>query len=493
MSVSPAITPTQQQNPPPHDDRMRCGTLTYTKAGLFALFGWMLWGDFCFTLMSNIWANIIPLVMRAEGAPNTVVALVMTTIPSAMNFVLNPIISTFSDRYRGKRGRRIPFLLYSAPFISFFLILLGFSQEIGGFLYGLLAHLSPGLTQSAVTVVLIGLLVVCFMFFDLFVATVFYYLFNDVVPQAFIGRFLGLFRVVGGLAGALFNFFLFKYATSHTSTIFFGGAILYLVAFLLLGFHVKEGEYPPPEAMSKKKGFFLDIIKTYFRECFSHRIFRRVFAYSALSSVSGSINVFLIFMAISIGLTLDEVGKVAAVVGIVSMLLSYPMGTMVDHIHPLRVKLIVQMLFCVVTLMKCVFLFYDFPRDVAFWIYAALAGIAIPLQAANAAAGMPMVMRLFPHERFGQFCAANAMCGAFGAVIGGLLGGVFLDVLKRVFSDRGDYYYRFVPAWSLVFMLMASIMCYLVYREWQKLGGDKNYQSPIEDKFAGFHGSESSS
>ena len=471
----------------------RCGTLTYTKAGLFALFGWMLWGDFCFSLMTDIWRNIIPLVMRTEGAPNTVVALVMTTIPSAMNFVLNPIISTFSDRYRGKRGRRIPFLLYSAPFISFFLLLLGFSQEIGRFFHGWLVMLSPGLTQSAVTVGLIGVLVVCFMFFDLFVATVFYYLFNDVVPQAFIGRFLGLFRVVGGLAGALFNFFLFKYATSHTSTIFFGGAILYLTAFLLLGLNVKEGEYPPPEAMTKKKGFSFDIIKTYFRECFTHRIFRRVFAYSALSSVSNSINVFLIFMAISIGLSLDEVGKVAAVVGIVSMILSYPMGTMVDYIHPLRVKLIVQMLFCIVTLMKCVFLVYDFPRDVAFWIYAALAGIAIPLQAANAAAAMPMVMRLFPHERFGQFCAANAMCSAFGAVIGGLLGGIFLDVMKRVFSTSGDYYYRFVPVWSLTFMLLASLMCYLAYLEWKKLAGDKNYKSPIEDKFTGFNITESTS
>lgn len=85
------------------------------------------------------------------------------------------------------------------------------------------------------------------------------------------------------------------------------------------------------------------------------------------------------------------------------------------------------------------------------------------------------------------------MSGAFGAVIGGLLGGIFLDVMKRLFSDSGDYYYRFVPAWSLAFMLLASMMCFLVYREWKKLGGDKNYQSPIEDKFTGFHGSGSTS
>lgn len=39
-----------------------CGTLTYTKAGLFVLFAWLLWGDFCFTLME-------------AAAPNCLIAL----------------------------------------------------------------------------------------------------------------------------------------------------------------------------------------------------------------------------------------------------------------------------------------------------------------------------------------------------------------------------------------------------------------------------------
>lgn len=470
-------------------ERYRCGTLVYSKAGLFVLFSWMLWGDFCFSLMGEIWRNILPLVLKSEGAPNTMTALVITTIPQAMNFFLNPIISTASDRYRSKRGRRIPFLLYSAPFISFFLILLGFSRELGGLLYGWLGPLFPGLTTGLVTGGLICVLIVGFMFFDLFVATVFYYLFNDVVPPTFIGRFLGCYRVIGGLAGALFNFFVFQYATSHTSLIFLGGAILYLVAFLMLGLNVKEGEYPPPDAMAPKKGFSIEVVKTYFRECFSHRLFRRVFAYSALAGASGAINVFLIFMAFSIGLTIGEVGQVAGVVGVVTVVLSYPMGSMVDRFHPLRVKLIAQAAFCGLTLMQCVFLFHDFPKDTAFWIYASLAGLAIPLHAANLAAAMPMVMRLFPHERFGQFCAANAMCGAFGAVVGSVLAGVFLDGLRRVFAADGDYYYRFVPVWTLGFSTIAAVVCFSIFREWKKLGGDKNYRPPIEDKFADFQAS----
>lgn len=469
------------------EPRYRCGTLIYTKAGLFTLFAYLLWGDFCFSLMEAIWPNILPLVLNSHGAPNYLVGLVIATIPQAMNFVLNPIISTASDRFRGKRGRRIPFLLWSTPFISFFLILMGFSRELGERLYGWFGNVHPGLTPSLITVGLICVLIGCFRFFELFVATVFWYLFNDVVPTAFIGRFLGFFRVIGGLAGALFNFFIFKYAESHTSMIFLGGALLYGTAFTLMCLNVKEGEYPPPDKMSEKKGFSFGPVKTFFKECFSNRIFRLVYSYSALSGAAGAINIFLIFMAFSIGLTKDEVGKVAGVAAVIGMCLMFPMGALVDKFHPLRVMMAAQIGFCVVTLLKCGFLFYDFPKDVAFWIYAALAGISIPVFTANTVAALPMAMRIFPHERFGQFCAANAMCAALGGIFAGVLAGVYLDSLKAVFASAGDYYYRFVPVWSFVFMILATAATFLIFREWKKLGGDKAYKPPVEDKFSNFH------
>ncbi|HRJ70941.1 MAG TPA: MFS transporter, partial [Terrimicrobiaceae bacterium] len=448
--------------PPKRDVRYQCGTLVYTKAGLFTLFVWLLWGDFCFTLMEAIWPNVLPLLLKSEGAPNMVTALAITTVPQLMNFVLNPIISTISDRYRSKLGRRIPFLLFSAPFITLFLILMGFSRELGRQMYSLFGGLSPHLTPAMMTVGLICVLIVCFRFFELFVATIFYYLFNDVVPTAFMGRFLGLFRAIGCLAGALFNFFLFKYAESHASIIFLGGAFLYGTAFLLMCLNVREGTYPEPDENSKRMKAPLAAVKIFFAECFRHRIFRRLFAYSALAGASGSINIFMIFMAFSIGLTIDQVGKVAGVSAVVAMLLMYPMGALVDRFHPLRVTIVAQIAFCTITLLQCIFLFYEFPKNIAFWTYASLAGISIPVLTANTAASLPLVMRLFPNERFGQFCAANAMCSALGISVAGVLAGVYLDTLKRFFASSGDYYYRFVPAWSFFFMALASVMSFLV-------------------------------
>lgn len=469
-------------------ERFRCGTLVYTPAGLFVLFSWLLLGDFCFTLMEAVWPAIVPLVLKAHEAPNFVIAIVMTTIPQAMNFILNPIISTASDRFRSRLGRRIPFLLFSAPFISLFLVLLGFADQIGLWLHGLLSHWNSDLSASTIIIALICVFIVIFRFFELFVSTVFYYLFNDVVPVAFIGRFIGFFKVVGALAGALFHFFIFKYATSHTSVIFLGAAVLYLTAFTLMSLNVKEGQYPPPDKMlDKKKKFSLAPVKTFFRECYSARIFRIMFAYSALLSASGAINVFLIFMAFSIGLTIDQVGKVNGATALGSILLMFPMGILIDKFHPLRVMIVAQIGYTLVALFKCVFLFHDFSPNIAFWIYLGLAMFYLPFFAANAMAGLPLVMRIFPHERFGQFCAANAMVAAASTVIFGALAGLFLDMMRRVLIKYGDYYYRLVPAWTFFFALFMLGASFLLYREWKRLGGDKNYRPPIEDKFNDFH------
>lgn len=40
--------------------RFSVGTLVYSKAGLAALFMWLLWGDFCFTMIETVMPSIVP-------------------------------------------------------------------------------------------------------------------------------------------------------------------------------------------------------------------------------------------------------------------------------------------------------------------------------------------------------------------------------------------------------------------------------------------------
>src|SRR5690242_20095927 len=104
--------------PPPAEDRMRVGTLRYTMGGLVWVFIWLLWGDFVFTLMEAVSPAIVPLRLKELGISDWLLPVVTAALPQLINTGLNPIISTASDRFRSRMGRRVPFMLFSAPFIS---------------------------------------------------------------------------------------------------------------------------------------------------------------------------------------------------------------------------------------------------------------------------------------------------------------------------------------------------------------------------------------
>ncbi len=55
--------------------------------------------------------------------------------------------------------------------------------------------------------------------FNMFIASVYYYLIPDVVRDH-QGRFYGLFRICGALAGVFFNYFVFGLAETHFEKIF---------------------------------------------------------------------------------------------------------------------------------------------------------------------------------------------------------------------------------------------------------------------------------
>lgn len=130
----------------------RVGTLSYTTFGLVNLFIWMLWGDFCFSMMELLIPNLLPLYLRMHEAPNWLIGLIVGSVPAAINFVVNPIISTRSDRTRTRWGRRIPYLFFATPFVTLFLILLGWSDAIGETVHSLLLPQNSWITVSKVVI-----------------------------------------------------------------------------------------------------------------------------------------------------------------------------------------------------------------------------------------------------------------------------------------------------------------------------------------------------
>ena len=135
----------------------------------------------------------------------------------------------------------------------FFLILLGWSDSIGAWIHNL--AFGPGGSPAKNIIVVIAIFAIAYQVFNLFIASVFYYLFADVVPTQFLGRFMALFRVAGTCAGFVFNLLVLPHADTHLPWIFTIVALVYLVSFLLMCFHVREGEYPPRQTCQSDRTF----------------------------------------------------------------------------------------------------------------------------------------------------------------------------------------------------------------------------------------------
>jgi MFS family permease len=222
----------------------KVGTLTYTGAGLTVLFLWLLWGDFAWTIKQRAVDPVAQLLMKRHGSSDLLIGLLVGSLPNALGMLLGPVIGVWSDRHRGRWGRRIPFLLVPTPFAAVAMAGVAFSPAMGRWLDGFLGTSSPGLNACVLLAFASSWLV--FEALTTVSNTVFGALINDVVPAELLGRFFGMFRAVGLLAGIVFNVFLMGQAETYATAIFVGLAIVYVVGFSMMCWKVREGSYPEP-------------------------------------------------------------------------------------------------------------------------------------------------------------------------------------------------------------------------------------------------------
>lgn len=480
-------------DPAAQPEVFKCGTLTYTKAALVTLFIWLLWGDFCFTLMETVVPSIVPLHLKGLNCPNWLIGLILSTIPNLMNMTVSPYISVRSDRCRSRWGRRIPFIATSIPFLFVSLVMIGCSHDISAWMsrtVPLLKDVAPG----AVTVGLIAVLMVLFQFFNQFVNSTFNYLFNDVVPQSHIGRFAGAFRIVGTAVSALYNFFIFRYAESHSREIFLGAAVLYAVGFGLMCFMVKEGEYPPLDESQEKKASRWENLRTFFRESFHEPFYRLLFISAGILAFAGVAWSFQVFFLLEMKMDLRQIGLYNGILMLAGMVATFFAATFVDRWHPLRAYTYGVIFTITGPVMNWVWLFIDLPGHIFFYLSLSAQLLYAFMNALSSACAMPITMRLFPHSRYGQFCSARGIVYSICTILGGFLVGGFYDVVKSLSTAYlsaypivgPGYCYRLYFVWAGGATLLNFIVISLAYRRWLKLGGDANFHPPAPWTKEGF-------
>jgi Na+/melibiose symporter-like transporter len=437
----------------------QAGTLRYTTAGIVVLFAWLLWGDFCLYLMESVIPRVLPLQLKALGASGSLTTALLTVVPGVIGIVWNPVISTWSDRCRSRWGRRIPFMLAGTPLVVILLVALGWSDAIGATLHRMAPQMfSPAIVMMAV----ISVLVVGFYSCNVVVYNLYFSLFNDVVPREFMGRFAVLFRVIGTSAGAAFNILIFPHAQTHLREIYIGAALLYGVAYVMMCLKVKEGQYPPPPSKETTAGKHRDVIRSYFRECFSQRFYVWYFLSSAFYGVSALMMPFLLLMNLSLGLTMQQVGWINGFAAILSIPAFLVTGFLMERVGVLKLYFWMKVTQVVAMGGLMVFLFIELPP---LWIVVVSATFNIMLLCVNAVllvAGIPINMMLMPREQFAQFSSANALlCGACG-IVGGVVGGFFIDAMKGLYTGS-DFAYRYAPVWATVFAALSAFYFYKVY------------------------------
>ena len=137
----------------------------------------------------------------------------------------------------------------------------------------------------------IGVFMVCFTFFNSFVGSVFWYLFNDVVPEHLLARFMSLFRLVSLATASVYKFFIFRYAGTHSTEIMVGISLLYFFGFGLMCLMVKEGQYPPAPAYVDGQADAFSAIKTFAQECLTLPHYWYIFLISIFGSFGGAAGV----------------------------------------------------------------------------------------------------------------------------------------------------------------------------------------------------------
>ncbi len=458
------MIPEPIKGPPPVSSSRRqwkIGTLSYSLLGLVALFGWLLLGDFAWQLRDRAMTPLAQLLLKSFNTSDLMVGFLIGSVPYAVGMLVSPVFGYWSDRHRSRWGRRLPFLMVSTPIAAIAMIAMGFIPSAAGALDRWLGASSPGLN-----VCFLLLFATCWMIFEVSAVigfNMFAALINDVVPRELIGRFFGLFRVVGLLVGAGFNYFLMGYSEQHFALMFIVLGSIYGLVFGLMCLRIREGEYPEaPVAVERPRR--LDTVRTYFRECFRHRFYVWAFAAWALGNVAfAPVNTFCLFHARSVGLSMDAYGKYLACSLLASLLLSYPLGMLADRFHPLRVAIAAMAFYFV----ACAWGAFSTVRAEAFAVAFVLHVVASGMFVTGAAS---YAQRLYPRAKFAQFASAAAL----------LSGVVFLLTPPLVGAILGltHHAYRHTFTVGAAFAFLALVALLVVYRAYLRLGGDKGFVAP---------------
>jgi MFS family permease len=459
--LPPIAAEVPQRSDGPRDE-FRVGTLTYTPRSLSKLFGWLFWGDLAWQFKDRSVGTVFQLLIKQFHASDLVCSLLLVTVPQIIGISLGPYISTASDRHRGRRGRRIPFILVPTPFAAFSIIALGFAPMLGRWCNSV----TGGSTGNVDRWILLffGIFWVMFDITTTVSNSAFGPLVNDVVPAAFLGRFYGAFRAISLLAGIVFNFWILGIAGKYYLPIFLGAGLLYGLGVPMMCWKVKEGSYPPLNPIDKPKRSPVKFYLGFARECFSKPYYLWVFAAIILPNLAMlPMNTFNLYFAQSLGASARHFGHLTALSFTFSLALTFPIAWLVDRFHSLRMAAIALVLHGTATLWGSLFIHDQATFAIAFVVTNTLAGVWLTSTA-------PLTSLLLPRMKFAQYgCALGILNSVLNLIVAPMVG---------AFLDHHNHQYRYTYTIAFVLESAGLVATLILLGRFMQLGGPKGYIAP---------------
>jgi len=393
------------------------------------------------------------------------IGLMSGSFAGIVNILFLPNISLWSDGFRSRLGRRIPFLLVAAPLTVFACCITGFAPEIAGFLYrNVTATWAPSLSEKTLILGVLCVSAAMYHFFNMILVNAYNWLLKDVIPDKLMARVLAWFRIVGAFGALAFLWLVFPHIMEYRKVVFVGVGAFYLLVFSIMCLRVKEGEYPPlPQG---KKPTMFQSFALYFRECVSVPIYRNFFIVCVSVNVGmGCAGAFItLFMRETLMLDMQTIGTNLTWSTIAITLTYFPVGWLCDKINPLLITLVSLPLYAIVSILAML-LVHEKTGMITYWIV-----IAIPLVGWSLGSCATM-MKLFPAEKFGQFSSGLNVFGCGALIFGNMLIGQLMDFM------HSDYRYAFL--WTAFFLGLAIVPMVIVWRTWVRLGGHDHYVPPM--------------
>lgn len=444
----------------------RVGALVYTTPAVAALFCTLLLGDFSWSMRDRSVGPMSQWYLDQLGASSLLFGLLMSSLPALITMILGPIISVRSDRHRGRMGRRIPYLLITTPIAVVGMIGLGLTPQISAWVH----ELMPNADARMIALICFGLFWTLFEFATIAGQAVFAGLINDVVPQELLGRFYGLFRAISLIDGMIFGYWIMGLIPVHFTTILLVVAVFYGVSFLWVCLRVKEGSYPPPPELPPSTSLGQSArgaITRYFRECFSSSYYLTIFLMiTAAGIMLAPVNTFAIPYSRSVGVGIEQYGQVFALSLGISLLLALPLGWLVDVFHPLRMTMVTLAGYAAICAWGALYATNAAHFLVGWLLHCVLSGCYFTCVAS-------LGQRLFPHQKFAQFASAAGIFTALGNMVVSPMLGLIVDLTGQ--SYRHTFTAGFILATT------ATILSFIVYRQFKTFGGPKNYVAPTTD------------